>query len=247
MTTYPRLPAGAGGAKALMTAMPTAQGLITITSVPTISTAGGTMAIAGTISPQGASVQVGLSTSATTPPSSTVGAVVNGGTWTASLVPASSGTYYVWALSGGLGGFLFLVVSAAITIQSGMTWTQVGSSPSGGVTAVASNAAAAVNQGTPIVHASAITYGVILTVGNGSTCTVGQFWFDTSATNTSNSAGSVAAGTLTGEFSVSGGTALSGTSQAPATAGTYYAKVQIVVTGTNAGTYTFTSQAITVT
>ncbi|WP_288051848.1 collagen-like protein [Acidiphilium sp.] len=66
--------------------------------VPASATAGGNIAVSGTVAPAGAAVQVGLSASATTPPASFVAATVSGGTWSATLPAGSAGgTAYLWA------------------------------------------------------------------------------------------------------------------------------------------------------
>ncbi|MGC9269009.1 collagen-like triple helix repeat-containing protein [Acidiphilium sp.] len=71
---------------------------ISIVTVTAAVTSGGTISVSGMVAPSGASVQVGLSTSTTTSPTSFVTASVNGTNWTVSLTAGSAaGTFYVWA------------------------------------------------------------------------------------------------------------------------------------------------------
>lgn len=243
-----------GGAKATMiasTALTNAgggsSGTVLITSPPTTGTAGVALSLSGTVSPTNTAVNVGLSSSATVAPGSFTSATVSGEGWTASLTPASAGTWYIWAES----GFATPAVSAAVTIsagQTGLNWTQISTSTTGGVTALADTAGSDVNLGTPVVHGSAVTPDVTITLGSGSTCNGAVFWFDTSATNQSSTGGTVASGTVNAAAGIPGGyVAAFNPGVAPAAAGTFYGKVSLTVTGTNSGTYVFASQVITVT
>ena len=255
MGIYPPKPASAG--KAYM--MPSgaavqvisggggsggSSGTVTITSPTTTGTAGVTLSLAGTVSPSGTAVNVGLSSSATVAPGSFTSATVSGTGWTASLTPASAGTWYIWAESGSATP----AISPAVTVGAGQTalaFSLISTGATGGVTAVAPNNAVEVNFGTPLAHGSSVTPDVTLAVGAGSTVSAAIFWWDTSPTNQSSTAGT-ASGLATAAGIVGGYAPAYNATTAPATAGTYYAKTQITVTGTNAGTYVFSSQAITV-
>lgn len=70
---------------------------IGIASLPGAVVLNAPLNLSGTVSPANDAVQVGLSTTNTTPPSSWVSAVVSGGNWSASLTPTTAGTFYVWA------------------------------------------------------------------------------------------------------------------------------------------------------
>ncbi len=72
------------------------------------------MNISGTVLPAGSAVQIGLSTSTTVAPTSWVAATVNNGTWSGSVLPLATGTYYVWAQQTSMASVG--VVSAAISI-----------------------------------------------------------------------------------------------------------------------------------
>jgi hypothetical protein len=209
--------------------------------------AGTTINLSGTVTPSGAAVNVGLSTSATTGPGGLTTATVTGTTWTVSIIPSTAGTYYIWAESGAAAP----AVSAAVTVsssQTALTWTQIGSTPSGGITGITIFNGYTANLGTPTVHGSSVTPDVALTVATGFSGTSAIFWYDSNSTNTSSTGGTVASGTVNNSIGMPGGsTAVFSPGVAPATPGTYYAKLSITGTGTDAGTYIFTSQAITVT
>nr|WP_295744172.1 collagen-like protein [uncultured Acidocella sp.] len=70
---------------------------IAFTTMPTTGQINAPLNIAGTVSPGGTAVQVGLSSSATTAPGSWNSATVNGTGWSASLTPSAAGSFYVWA------------------------------------------------------------------------------------------------------------------------------------------------------
>lgn len=90
---------------------------VAIIGVPTTVSAGGAIAVTGTVSPSAAAVQVGLSVSATVAPSSFGAATVNGSSWDATLTAGSSaGSVYVWARQ--VGDASVEAVSAAITIAA---------------------------------------------------------------------------------------------------------------------------------
>ena len=98
---------------------------IGLSSVPATATTGGSISVSGTVAPNDTAVQVGLSTSTTTAPTSFVAATVSGGTWSAS-VPAGStaGTFYLWAEQ--TANSTISVVSAAISVaapSTGITYT----------------------------------------------------------------------------------------------------------------------------
>jgi len=69
---------------------------VSLGTLPSVAMLNGQLALSGTVSPSTA-VQVGLSTSATTPPSAWVSATVSNGIWSASLTPGTVGMFYVWA------------------------------------------------------------------------------------------------------------------------------------------------------
>ena len=88
--------------------------VVTITAPPGTVMAGSAMAVSGTVSPGGDAVQIGLSASATVPPSTWANALVNGGAWTGSITPATVGTIYVWAQQAA--DTAVIAVSAAIAV-----------------------------------------------------------------------------------------------------------------------------------
>ena len=75
----------------------TVSGSVTLMSPPSTGSVGSPLSIAGTVSPSGGAVQVGLSTSVSTAPTSWIAATVSGAGWTASITPGSAATYYIWA------------------------------------------------------------------------------------------------------------------------------------------------------
>ncbi|EKM99079.1 hypothetical protein, partial [Acidocella sp. MX-AZ02] len=70
---------------------------IAFTTMPTTGQINAALNIAGTVSPGGTAVRVGLSSSATTAPTSWSSATVSGTGWSASLTPGAAGSFYVWA------------------------------------------------------------------------------------------------------------------------------------------------------
>jgi hypothetical protein len=70
---------------------------ISINAVPGTVALNEPSILSGTVSPASNAVQVGFSSSATTPPTTWVNAVVNNGDWTANLTPSAVGTFFVWA------------------------------------------------------------------------------------------------------------------------------------------------------
>jgi hypothetical protein len=73
-------------------------GSVAITTLPANVANGGSIAVAGTVGDSGGSVQVGLSTSASTPPSTFVAATVSGNTWSHTFTNyTTAGTFYLWA------------------------------------------------------------------------------------------------------------------------------------------------------
>ncbi len=240
MSVFSQTPyTGVPSSYALPVVVMTPSSSVTITSPPTTGTTGTAMNLAGTVSPSGTAVTVGLST--------TVNATVTGTAWTASVTPSTAGTYYIWAQSGSAAP----AVSAAVTIASGstaLTFSLVSGSPgTGGISTVTPSSSYAVNMVTPIAHGTAVTPAVTFAQASGNTLSTAQFWYDTSATASNPSGGTVASGTLNSSVGGSTGISFFNPAPAPASAGTYYAKYQFVTTGTDSGTYTFVSQAVTVT
>jgi hypothetical protein len=70
---------------------------VSINALPAASIVNAGLAVSGTVLPGNDGVQAGLSASQTTPPASWVNATVANGSWSATLNPAVTGTYYVWA------------------------------------------------------------------------------------------------------------------------------------------------------
>jgi hypothetical protein len=68
-----------------------------ISAVPAMIALGNSIAVAGTVSPGGYAVQIGLSASATTAPASWVNVVVSAESWNGSLTPSAAGAVYLWA------------------------------------------------------------------------------------------------------------------------------------------------------
>jgi hypothetical protein len=221
---------------------------LSFVSVPGSATTGSaSLTITGTVSPASTAVVIGLSSSNTAQPGTfPYGATVTGNNWTVTITPPTVGTFYAWGVS----ATSAVAVSSAITISAGssaLTWTMISSSPTGAVTAMI-NYSGQTGMSTVMTHGSSYTPDVQMTVAGGSsiTATGSQCWFDTSASNTNPAAGTVVSGTLQSCVGTPGGSiALYNAGTAPA-AGTYYFKQLIVATGTNAGNYIFSSQAITV-
>lgn len=89
---------------------------IALTSPPSTGTVGTALGLAGTVTPSGTAVQVGLSSSATVAPTSWSAATVTAGSWSAGLPPAAAGTYYIWAEQ--TGSTSVQAVSAAVTVSA---------------------------------------------------------------------------------------------------------------------------------
>lgn len=96
---------------------------VAITSVPASVVAGGAITVAGTVTPAGTGVQVGLSSSATVVLGSFVTATLSGASWTASLTAGTAaGTFYVWAQQTGapsvtaVSGAISVVAAAAPSV-----------------------------------------------------------------------------------------------------------------------------------
>ncbi len=70
---------------------------VSINTLPAANIVNAAMAVSGTVLPGNNAVQVGLSASASTAPTSWVNATVTNGSWTASVTPTATGTVYVWA------------------------------------------------------------------------------------------------------------------------------------------------------
>jgi len=87
---------------------------ITIAALPEVAALNAPLALVGTVSPGGNAVQVGISASGTAAPAAWVNAVVSNGSWTAQLMPAATGIFYVWAEQTAATGVS--AVSPAITI-----------------------------------------------------------------------------------------------------------------------------------
>lgn len=93
---------------------------IAFTTMPTTGQINAALNIAGTVSPGGTAVQVGLSSSATTAPGSWSSATVNGTGWSASLTPSAAGSFYVWAQQ--TADIAVQVVSGAVNVtQASLT------------------------------------------------------------------------------------------------------------------------------
>ena len=96
-------------------------GLVAFTNTPVIGTAGTALLLAGTVSPSGTTVRVGLSASATVAPASWTNATVSGTGWTANVTPSTAGIYYLWAQQTNMTAVQ--AVSAALTIASSSSST----------------------------------------------------------------------------------------------------------------------------
>ncbi len=89
---------------------------IAISSPPSSGTVGIALALTGTVSPSATAVQVGLSASASTAPSSWISATVSGTGWTAVLTSSAAGVFYIWAEQTAAPSIR--MVSAAVTFGS---------------------------------------------------------------------------------------------------------------------------------
>jgi len=124
-------------------------GSIALVSPPTTGTPGTALALTGTVSPSGVAVQVGLSSSASSAPSSWVSATVSGTGWTASLTPASAGTFYIWAEQTATPSVQ--AVSGAVTVGSGAS-VAITSPPNIGTVGTALALAGTVSPGSTAVQ-----------------------------------------------------------------------------------------------
>lgn len=229
---------------------------LAITNDPATGTLGSVVDFSGTVAPSGQAVQFGLSSSNTTFSGGTFAggtlgaATVSGTLWNDYVTLNTAGTFYPF---GEITGQTTVVGSGIVVSGAGsnLTFSYIaGQTPSGGATALSVYNSGETNLQTPLAHGSSVTPAFQWTIAGGASVSGNSvlFWFDTSPTNLSSSAGTVASGTLNTSSGVPGNQiAFFGAGNAPATAGTYYAKVLVPVTGTDAGTYVFTSQAITVT
>ena len=120
---------------------------ITLSTVPDMLPLNSTVALSGTVSPGNSAVQVGFSASAGTAPSTWVNAVVSGGSWTASLMPTVTGTFYIWAEQ--QGAPTVVAVSGPVSVVAASIMVNAPSTGSAGsalsVTGTVSPAADAVN------------------------------------------------------------------------------------------------------
>ncbi len=87
---------------------------IGIGSVPVSIMVGGVVAISGAVSPGSNAVQIGLSSSAITLPSTWINAVVSNGAWSGSIPAPAAGIVYAWARQ--VANISVSAVSAAISI-----------------------------------------------------------------------------------------------------------------------------------
>jgi hypothetical protein len=99
-----------------------------VNAVPAVIALGQALTVSGAVSPAGSAVQVGLSGSSSTGPTAWLNAVVNGGSWTASLTPIAAGTFYVWAEQTGTTAVQAVssgvnVVAASLTVTVPATGT----------------------------------------------------------------------------------------------------------------------------
>ncbi len=115
---------------------------ISINSLAAEAALGAVLALSGTVSPENAAVQVGISSSTGVAPTSWVNAAVSNGIWSAGVTPAAAGTIYVWAeqtsssavrqVSGAIS-----VVAASLSVNaSGSANTGVALTVNGSVTPV---------------------------------------------------------------------------------------------------------------
>jgi len=227
---------GVYAVSAAVTVSAAVSGSVTLTNPPTAGNAGVALSLAGTVSPSGTAVQVGLSTSPTAAPTTWTNATISGTAWTASLTPASAGTYYVWAEETNNTGVQ--AVSAAVIVAasggsgSPLTYSLISGSGSGAMSSVTMTNATStppVNW-TSSIAPSATNVQPNVKLSSTSGIGSGLFWFDTSATNVtppSSGFGYVASlnnSEATFYANSSGfGTPIAAPAS-PATAGTYYGK-----------------------
>jgi hypothetical protein len=234
-------------------------GTVAITSPPTTGTAGVALSLAGTVAPSGTAVQVGLSTSASTAPSSWTNATVSGTGWTASLTPSAAATYYIWAEQTSAPSVQ--AVSAVVTVSaaggSALSYSLISGSGNGSLSGITlQTLTSAIYSADPAtdwtssiaVGATDVMPGIFpSSIGSITAC---KFWFDSSATNTTvpstyGNQASTANGAITFyPFSYGYGTPTC-VPAAPSTAGTYYGKYAMYnSSGTLLGV--FVTSAITV-
>jgi hypothetical protein len=114
--------------EAISSAVTVAAASLTI-SAPGTGTAGSALAVTGSVSPTADTVNVQLSSqNASAPASGWTAATNSGGSFTASLTPASAGTVYAWAQDPATG---ISAVSGAITIAAGAALTLGINNPGG--------------------------------------------------------------------------------------------------------------------
>lgn len=98
-------------------------------TAPSTGIAATALTVSGTVSPVADAVNVQLATQNSTPPTSGWTAAVNsGGSFSAALTPAASGTYYAWAQDASTG---VTAVSSAITVVAAPTLTYGFNNPGG--------------------------------------------------------------------------------------------------------------------
>jgi hypothetical protein len=145
---------------------------IALTSPPTTGTTGTALTINGTVGPSGTAVQVGLSTSNTTAPTSWTAATVSTTNWSVSITPSAAGTYYIWAEQTATPSVQ--AISAAVTISASSGTIALTSPPSSGtagtaftVTGTVSPNATAVQVGLSTTNTTAPTSFTAATVTSG--------------------------------------------------------------------------------
>lgn len=196
MAIYPPKPTSAG--KATMIPLGSVQvsnggggnggntGTITITNPPASASIGEVLSLAGTVSPNGAAVQVGLSTSSSAAPSSWTAATVNGAAWTASITASAAGTYYIWAQQTATP--TISAVSAALTVAAAaaaLSYNLISGSGNGGLSAATIVAGSTQSNWSSSMTTGGENYDPSITITGGTTEVKSQiFWWDTSATNT---------------------------------------------------------------
>jgi hypothetical protein len=129
--------------------------------VPATVELGAPLALSGTVSPANTAVRAGISSSSSAAPADWMNAVVSDATWSATLTPATAGTFYLWAeqqtnpavsaVSGAV-----LVVAASLTVSAPTTGT-AGSAIA--ISGTVSPAADAVNVQLAVQNSSVPTSG----------------------------------------------------------------------------------------
>ncbi len=204
---------------------------VAFSSPPSTGTSGTALAIAGTVSPSGSAVQVGLSTSATAAPSSWTAASVSGGSWTATITPSAAGTFYLWAEQ--TGNLSVQTISAAVVVTTGgaaLTYSLITGSGNGSLTSTTlSNTSYLTADWTSVIEHGATDVAPNVAPSSIGSIAACKFWFDTSATNTTvpssgygNNA-SINNGVIS-FYPASYFSMPTGVPAAPATAGTYHGK-----------------------